>query len=57
MKDTSYQDKIICPYCYEVNDDQELDIREEGVNLFCTHCDKEFFLSIHITIRFTTSAE
>lgn len=50
--ETSYTDQPVCPYCGHAHSDAWG--MEEG-NSCCDACDKEFFLTEHVTIKYKTS--
>lgn len=57
-RDTKYTDDLICPHCFESQSEVwELNIGEDGKDVFCGACCKEFHAVASISITYTTSKE
>ena len=57
--DTEYMDKFKCPHCGHVHREYcELPWTEDtGNEWWCEHCGKQFFYSVHISVRWTTAKD
>ena len=58
IKDTTYTDNIVCPFCgYEDHDSWEVDFGpgiEGDINHFCGSCEKEFFVMRQCDVTYSS---
>ena len=52
--DTTYTDKIVCPYCGIEQDESHLCHDKDETIQQCVECNKEFHLNVYVIVNYST---